>query len=284
MARFGEGDEKHFCPGVAITIPALLLYRHAGDRTAVIWSPSQGSSAVHEAAATNGAFYGILRTGDHRSGDEYKYPLGNPTLEAIEPAARLRRRTRNWPRFETSDPLRLFSFFSLSALYGGLHCLAWNAHFPSPAERVMWRASSIVLLTAAFPALASVFLYTSGPYLKDELDADRSEKELPALPLLERPRWYIIAVTGSIKSAARAFRHRELRSRLVYISKAYFSPRGILYKLINALLVATITLSMALILAARTYLIVECFIQLAHLPPGPIFTVPNWAAYFPHLG
>ena len=32
----------------------------------------------------------------------------------------------------------------------------------------------------------------------------------------------------------------------------------------------------------RAYLVVECFIQLAHLPVG-VFEVPNWSTYLPHI-
>lgn len=34
-------------------------------------------------------------------------------------------------------------FFCL--LFGGLHCLAWNFHFPTPIERLLWRICSIVI-------------------------------------------------------------------------------------------------------------------------------------------
>lgn len=33
---------------------------------------------------------------------------------------------------------------------------------------------------------------------------------------------------------------------------------------------------------ARGYLVVECFINLSHLPAG-VYDVPNWAVYFPHI-
>jgi hypothetical protein len=39
-------------------------------------------------------------------------------------------------------------------LFGGLHCLAWNFHFPTTGERLAWRICSI--LTACLPALSTV--------------------------------------------------------------------------------------------------------------------------------
>ena len=34
---------------------------------------------------------------------------------------------------------------------------------------------------------------------------------------------------------------------------------------------------------ARLYLVVECFIQLSHLPTG-VYDMPEWSSYFPHIG
>ena len=34
---------------------------------------------------------------------------------------------------------------------------------------------------------------------------------------------------------------------------------------------------------ARLYLVVECFIQLTHLPAG-VYDMPLWSTYFPHIG
>lgn len=48
------------------------------------------------------------------------------------------------------------------------------------------------------------------------------------------------------------------------------------------------TISISLILVpiayvlARAYLVVECFINITHLPAG-VYDVPNWSAYFPHV-
>jgi len=39
-------------------------------------------------------------------------------------------------------------------LFGGLHCLAWNFEFPTPAERTIWRVCAV--LTTALPVIAVV--------------------------------------------------------------------------------------------------------------------------------
>ncbi|KAJ7733960.1 hypothetical protein B0H16DRAFT_1892640 [Mycena metata] len=41
--------------------------------------------------------------------------------------------------------------FGAAAIFGGIHCAAWNALFPSLAEMWMWRMSSVVV--AGYPFL-----------------------------------------------------------------------------------------------------------------------------------
>jgi hypothetical protein len=50
------------------------------------------------------------------------------------------------------------------------------------------------------------------------------------------------------------------------------------------LLTVVMTLLLFAYVFGRVYLVVECFIQLFHLQPGPIFVQPSWSTYFPHLG
>ena len=47
------------------------------------------------------------------------------------------------------------------------------------------------------------------------------------------------------------------------------------------LILLLLLLSLAYVLA-RGYLVVECFINLSHLPAG-VYDVPSWATYFPHI-
>jgi hypothetical protein len=58
----------------------------------------------------------------------------------------------------------------------------------------------------------------------------------------------------------------------------------LLYNSIDKLLVFIIISLLPAYLFARVYLVVESFIQLFHLEPGPAFEQPHWSAYIPHLG
>jgi hypothetical protein len=57
-----------------------------------------------------------------------------------------------------------------------------------------------------------------------------------------------------------------------------------LYNSIDKLLLWIIALLLPAYLFARIYLVVESFIQLFHLEPGPVFEQPLWSSYIPHLG
>jgi hypothetical protein len=55
----------------------------------------------------------------------------------------------------TSATWHSLGFLVVSAVYGGLHTVAWNAHFPSRREMVLWRMSALVI---ASPAVLCVLL------------------------------------------------------------------------------------------------------------------------------
>ena len=50
--------------------------------------------------------------------------------------------------------------FSLSAtwlLLGGLHLIAWNFHFPTETEKILWRVASLVSAGGPIVCLLSIF-------------------------------------------------------------------------------------------------------------------------------
>lgn len=52
----------------------------------------------------------------------------------------------------------IFCTFSLvGALYGAIHCFAWNSSFPTIGEQLYWRSASSTLVVSCVAALRSVF-------------------------------------------------------------------------------------------------------------------------------
>ncbi|KAI4220082.1 MAG: hypothetical protein LQ349_008175, partial [Xanthoria aureola] len=148
------------------------------------------------------------------------------------------RRCTNMPDFiDALYELPLVYGFSAAAMvYGGLHALAWFAHFHSPTEQLLWRISSVVVM-GGIPTLAVMFR------VLDQLrDLDGSWL----------PDWALDLVFYS------------------FLDLVFYSFVGLLFLIASAYVLA------------RLYLVVECFIQLSHLPAG-VYEEPAWSAYFPHI-
>ncbi len=59
---------------------------------------------------------------------------------------------------ETSIHRGFFILAILSFLYGGLHLLSWNSHFPSDIEQTLWRISTSIIAGGGFGVWLVVFL------------------------------------------------------------------------------------------------------------------------------
>ncbi|KAL8841074.1 MAG: hypothetical protein Q9176_003415 [Flavoplaca citrina] len=132
-----------------------------------------------------------------------------------------RRHVPNMPGFRDiikEIPLAL-GFSAAAIIYGGLHALAWFAEFRSPTEQLLWRISSVAVMSG-IPILAAIY-----------------------------------------KLMEQTVAHSLFTWLLIW---GLFLPTVIAYIL------------------ARLYLVVECFIQLSHLPAG-VYEVPEWSTYFPHI-
>ena len=147
---------------------------------------------------------------------------------ALEPPSILRtpftKRCNDWPDIKEilQFPIAI-GFCTAALIYGGLHALAWNAHFNSPTELLLWRLSSCIVMGG-----------TPCAFLLSRLaDHDRSHN----------------LITGLF---------------------VFFLPN-----IPCCLLMFAYTL-------ARAYLVVECFINLSHLPAG-VYANPEWTTYFPHI-
>lgn len=148
-------------------------------------------------------------------------------LQFDEPATHklgtLVQRCQDWAYMDDIFELPIALGFSAAAfIYGGLHALAWSAHFDTSTEQLLWRISACVVMGGVPVILGPVLL----------------QKEL-SLSL---------------------------------------SPRAKIYGFV---LIWTDLLLLTYILA-RGYLVVECFINLSHLPAG-VYDVPTWSTYFPHI-
>ncbi|KAJ7848997.1 hypothetical protein B0H14DRAFT_2510111 [Mycena olivaceomarginata] len=56
-----------------------------------------------------------------------------------------------WSSHDEPPPETAFAALFVGVVFGAIHCAAWNASFPSLAERILWRVSAVAV--AGYPAL-----------------------------------------------------------------------------------------------------------------------------------
>ncbi|KAL8782075.1 MAG: hypothetical protein Q9213_005716 [Squamulea squamosa] len=136
----------------------------------------------------------------------------------------LERRREDWPgsRQLFNDPFTIFGFCAAAFVYGGLHALAWSAHFETFAEQTLWRLSACIVMGG--------------------------------LPI------YTILV--------------------VIVNK--IDESGLIRRLSMGVLTSSVLILLIAYVLARGYLVVECFINLFHLPAG-VYNEPTWSIYVPHI-
>ena len=138
------------------------------------------------------------------------------------------RRCTDWPDESSifDKPSIALGFSAAALIYGGLHALAWFAHFDTPTEQLLWRLSVCVVM-GGVPVIFAI------------------------LKIETKPR-----------------RVSEFHTWIGFVPT-------FLYVLASCVLLPAYIL-------ARAYLVVECFINLSHLPAG-VYDVPSWSTYFPHI-
>ena len=88
-------------------------------------------------------------------------------------------------------------------------------------------------------------------------------------------------VMGGIPVGFLLFLLYDQCQRKLYEGKPPFLVSRLLLTLIYLVGLALVV-AVAAYLLARTYLVVECFLNLSHLS-AEVFDIPSWAAYFPHI-
>ncbi|KAK3494448.1 uncharacterized protein B0T23DRAFT_108572 [Neurospora hispaniola] len=208
-------------------------------------------------------------------------------------------RVRNLPRFQDYENyFELFIGFGFVALiYGGLHCVAWNAPFTTSVERILWRISSITIAATGI-LVACVFSWTKfPPFWQKPIGT-----VFDILSVLESMNYYydIYHWCSGCKVShgllafflqQPSYENNKLVRILCHMAVwLVHSPGFLLIGLITfliylfkALLDIFTILFMVLYVLARMYLVVISFINLAHLPDSA-YQLPQWSRYVPHIG
>lgn len=201
-------------------------------------------------------------------GGSFSFSSNSP-LKELPPLDELSNTWRLPDRYD-SESVDMFILVALAAaacFYGGLHLLAWNAPFPTKTEKALWRASGIIV-AAPFPVLLVGIIITS--ITKYILKRMSRAPHHEALPTQEKKRK---------ESSLGRSRHPI---KLVWlVSKCIITCFGGMIILVGIEVVEKIIILVYVV--ARTYLVVECFVNLAHLPEA-VFKEPEWSKVFPHFG
>jgi len=145
------------------------------------------------------------------------------------------------------DPWIRIMLSLFGVIFGSLHCLAWDIHFPTWIEQLLWRISAICI--AVIPPIGTLFYHQ----------------------LTEH------SAAQSLWPFARFFFSRDS-----HYYKSYHTMKLGWKQYLDA--VSTIVMSLLAILyvAARLTLIVEAFTCLRSMPDG-VHEGVNWTTYIPHL-
>lgn len=145
--------------------------------------------------------------------------------------------------------------------YGGVHLIAWNGPFPSHIQRILWRASCFIIISPVgiLGALLLVFCLFWVLIIGYNIALSLMIKIMPACEAWE--------------ASLKRYLHRVSQN----LPDVDFT--GFFVKMPLELLIYGPGLIYA---AARTYLIVECFINIAYLSED-VYREPSWSKYLPHF-
>ena len=144
-----------------------------------------------------------------------------------------------------------------TSLYGGLHVTAWYAAYPSRAEMLLWRSSSLTVALTG-PGLVVLTLLVVGL----------------ALLASYREKWHLYKRLQTVLFT-HLLAHPTLRRWMNVVVFSGIFPFLLLF------LMATFALPVWYFFA-RGFLVVESFINIAHLSKA-VLSVPAWSQYLPHV-
>ncbi|KAK3955675.1 hypothetical protein QBC32DRAFT_367538 [Pseudoneurospora amorphoporcata] len=207
----------------------------------------------------------------------------------------LKDRIGNFPRFgEAGTRFGFCLGFSIFGLiYGGLHCVAWNAPFFTEIEKTLWRISSLTITATIIPVFLVASWIVFPPFWQDpfgritEIHTVLQNMQANAKPedwislLISWVMW-IIPIRKIVRLLPQPWEgfDQDMIKGLAHVAYMLLLILFFLYKVIFD---TSVILLLVFYTLTRLYLVVVCFINLAHLPDSA-YLVPNWSRYVPHIG
>ncbi|KAK3388063.1 hypothetical protein B0T20DRAFT_457529 [Sordaria brevicollis] len=207
----------------------------------------------------------------------------------------LKDRIGNFPRF--GEPGTRFGFclgFSIFGfIYGGLHCVAWNAPFFTEIEKTLWRVSSLTITATIIPVFLVASWILFPPFWEDPFgriteihtvlqNIQANVKPEDWISVMISCVMWIIPIRKIVRLLPQPWEgfDQDMIKGLAHVAYIMLLILFFVYKVIFD---TTVILLLIFYTLTRLYLVVVCFINLAHLPDSA-YLVPNWSRYVPHIG
>ena len=150
----------------------------------------------------------------------------------------------DWEKSNVRDGVGLYLGILSSWIYGGVHLTPWSSHLPTVLERILWRASGLIIICAPAVAVLATHVPVVGAIVKKNRIKSLSGAWKELFGFAQSGKW------------------GKFRLMLPYFVLMLLC--GLLYA------------------SARVYCVIEAFASLRSLPVGS-YTSVNWVEMFPHL-
>lgn len=169
-------------------------------------------------------------------------------------------------------------------LYGGLHLLAWDATFTSPAERTLWRIAALSLAASGLLVPVSHAEGYIGEAVRPWLAMDEEDRDAEEAAHLREKAQEILH--GGSSNAEEEGGHRTRRQKPVkwrkWAWKVYRWCFLWMIEVIRILRVAVLVFIGLIYFGLRLFVFLECLVNLVHLPASA-YEVVQWSQYVPHI-
>ncbi len=227
----------------------VRTYSSGSDENSTIWSETKHHPAFFNLSPLDTRRWQLA----HLAIQRYNLPKPTKNLNFITLKAISEAEAFNDNSETAGSAWSTLLLFLLSAAYGGLHALAWNAHFPSLKQRKLWRISSCIV---ASPIGIMIFLV-----LIFVIEECAKQGSWPSTPTSKNTE--IKGLAGNASGGRRCVNcvWEVCKSLVVGIGAA-----GVMF----------------IYIPARGYLVYESFRTVFFLTPGA-FSTPEWTQYLIHV-
>ncbi|KAH7138838.1 hypothetical protein B0J11DRAFT_515434 [Dendryphion nanum] len=228
-----------------------------------IYPPSSATTSVEnrdEEIQINSTFHLSIR---------YLVPLrSNLLIDGREPDGSISKST-------ASLSIMMNIYAILSAAYGALHLVAWNARFVTVIEGWLWRASGITMVGAP---IGTVIILSWGSF---DRALDKWRRNLKGAGIIRDEEEHGESDEANIESKAQkpSVYSRSWRS----IARALAAIGDIISSMVFCVVVCLVGFAWAAYPVARIYVLVESFAGLRSVEKDVYRTV-EWTGFIPHAG